>query len=367
MTPAGCRVPVHLPLVAQELMPHEQSGAQRASCVARRRLNPEVLERCLSQDSAVGDAIEGHAAGQGEVLHAGLLVDVPGCPQHGLLGDRLNGGGDIHFPLRQGTFRLAGRAAEEPVKLAIRHDHGVAVPEIVHVQPQRAVGLEVDQLLHDQIVVPGLAIRGQPHQLVLARIDLEPGEVREGGIEQAERMWEIQLVAQFHLVAAADAETGGGPFADAVHRQDGRLLKGRWEECAGRMRFVVFGEDIPALVAVLQGLVHLAGQVQLLLQPDRQTRQELAEAPRGVSQIGFQQPLEFEQGLLIEHDVVEFLRGKARGLEAVIDCVQGEAAVVLDSRESLLLSGRDDLAVAHEGRRTVMIEGRDSQDIHIIS
>ncbi len=45
------------------------------------------------------------------------------------------------------------------------------------------------------------------------------------------------------LVAAADAEAGRGPFADAVEGQDGRLLEGRGEEGAGRVRLVVLGED----------------------------------------------------------------------------------------------------------------------------
>ena len=53
------------------------ADAERAAGVAGRRLNPDVLERPFAQDAAVADAVERHAAGQAQVLHAGLRVDVP--------------------------------------------------------------------------------------------------------------------------------------------------------------------------------------------------------------------------------------------------------------------------------------------------
>ncbi len=42
--------------------------AQRAAGVARRRLNPDVVEAAVAQDLAVGDAIERDAAGEAEIL-----------------------------------------------------------------------------------------------------------------------------------------------------------------------------------------------------------------------------------------------------------------------------------------------------------
>jgi len=55
---------VHGSLVVEELIPHEQRGAQRAAGIARRRLDPDVLEGRFPQDSTVRDAVERHAAGQ---------------------------------------------------------------------------------------------------------------------------------------------------------------------------------------------------------------------------------------------------------------------------------------------------------------
>jgi len=178
---------------------------------------------------------------------------------------------------------------------------------------------------------------------------------------------EVQLVAESDLVALADAEAGGGPFADAIHGEDGGLVEGRGEERAGGVGFVVLGEDVAALVGAVQGLVHLAGQVQLLLEPDGQAREELAESAGGVGQVGLQEAFEFEQGLLIEDDVVEVLRTRSGGLEAVVHGMGGEPAVVLDPREPLLLGGRDDLPVPHEGGGAVVIECRDAEDVHVVS
>jgi hypothetical protein len=44
-------------------------------------------------------------------------------------------------------------------------------------------------------------------------------------------------------------------------------------------------------------------------------------------------------------------------LKAIADRVCGKTAVVALAREALFLSGRDDVAVAHDRRRAVMVEG----------
>jgi hypothetical protein len=47
-------------------MPDQLRHAQRAARVARRRLDPELLERPLAEDPTVAHAVERHAAGQAE-------------------------------------------------------------------------------------------------------------------------------------------------------------------------------------------------------------------------------------------------------------------------------------------------------------
>ena len=114
--------------------------------------------------------------------------------------------------------------------------------------------------LPDQVRVAGLAVGGKAHQLVLAGVDLESGEVGEGRVEQAQGMREVQVVRQVDPIAPARSEAGGGPLADAVQGQDRGLLEGAGKEGAGRVRFVVLDEDVPALVSTSQGLVDLAGR-----------------------------------------------------------------------------------------------------------
>ena len=55
-----------------------------------------------------------------------------------------------------------------------------------------------------------LAIGREPHQLVLAGIDLEAGVIGEGGIEQPERVREMQLLGSVSSLPRPTA-------ADAVH------------------------------------------------------------------------------------------------------------------------------------------------------
>ena len=69
------------------------------------------LERTLAQQPAVADAVERHAAGQAQVLEAGLAVHRARHPQHDLFAHDLHRAGEVHLPLRQlaSPARAAGR------------------------------------------------------------------------------------------------------------------------------------------------------------------------------------------------------------------------------------------------------------------
>ena len=73
--------------------------------------------------------------------------------------------------LGQKLIRRARRLAEEPVELAVRHRQANAVVEIFKVELERAVGLEVDQIVENYRGVTRLPIGSEPHQLVFARCD----------------------------------------------------------------------------------------------------------------------------------------------------------------------------------------------------
>ena len=122
-------------------MPGEQGGAEGATGIAGGGLNPDVVEDSLAQDAAVGDAVQGDAAGEAKIFEAGFAAGVAGDAKHDLFGHVLDGAGEVHVALGEGGFGVAGRAAEEAVEAAIGHGEADAVIEIGHVEPEGAVCL----------------------------------------------------------------------------------------------------------------------------------------------------------------------------------------------------------------------------------
>ena len=188
--------------LVEQLVPDEPRRAERSPRIAGRGLNPDALERSLLQDPAVADAVQRHAAGQAQVPHAGLAVEMPRRPQHGVLGHLLDRGGEIHVALGEQRVRLARRAAKQRVELPGGHRETRAVVEVGQVQPERPVLRDVDEALANEVGVAGLPVGREAHQLVLAGIHLEAAVVGEGRIQQPERVRKADLVRELEAVAA---------------------------------------------------------------------------------------------------------------------------------------------------------------------
>ena len=216
----------------------------RTAGVAHCGLDPDRLEWPFAQDAPVAHAVQRHAAGQAQLFHAGLRLYAAGLTQHDLFADLLDRRGDVHIAPGDGLPAPARRAPEQSVEFPRRHGQALAVVEIRHIQAKRPVGLQVEQVVEDQVGIPRLAVRRQAHQLVFIAIDVESDEIGKRRIEQPERVGKVQLAAELDPVAASDAEATGGPFPDAVHGQDRRLVIGRGIEGAGRVRDVTLGEHI---------------------------------------------------------------------------------------------------------------------------
>jgi hypothetical protein len=60
--------------------------------------------------------------------------------------------------------------------------------------------------------------------------------------------------------------------------------------------------------------------------------------------------------------VIQILDANPRLLEAELDSMAREVRVVLLPREALFLGRRDDLAIDDQGRRRVMVKGRNAED-----
>ena len=80
-------------------------------------------------------------------------------------------------------------------------------------------------MIADRLDILRLAIRCEAHDLVLALVDLEAGEVGKGRIQEADGMREPYLVQHGEIGATAVTDGRGRPFADAVDGQNRRLLE----------------------------------------------------------------------------------------------------------------------------------------------
>ena len=135
------------------------------------------------------------------------------------------------------------------------------------------------------------------------------------------------------------------------------------------MALVVLGEEQPLLpVELRREHRELSGEQallkELLFEPERQRHPERPKAARSELQVGLEQALELQKGLVVEGDVVDVAQADSRFGEAILDGAPWIAAVVLLAAEPLLLGRRHDTAVLDESGRAVVVERRDAEDPH---
>jgi hypothetical protein len=343
---------------------------ERAAGIAGRRLNPDIAELALAHDLAVGDAIERDAAGQAEVLLAGLGREAAGQPQHRLFQHHLHGGREVHVLLLQQRGRIARRRAEQTVEARIGHRQPGAIVEVFEIEPERAVGLEINEIVVDELREARRAVGREPHHLVLAGIDLEAGVVGEGRVQEPEAVGEMDFLGDREVAAVPDRGRRGGPFADAVEGEHRGPLERRGIERGGRVAQMVLAEQEPRLPVEfgVRGL-ELVGQQRLLeqlfAQPQRQRHAKRREAARAAGEIGLEQALELEERLVVEHDPVDVLELNAGLLQAIVDGEPRIAGVELLAGEALFLRGGNEPAVLDDRRGAVVIEGGEAEDAHV--
>src|SRR5262252_1329636 len=111
-------------------------------------------------------------------------------------------------------------------------------------------------MVEDDLGVARGSVRRETHQLVFATVDAEPAIVRKRRVQEPERMREMLLLEHGEAIALAAGQAGSRPFTHAVQRQYRRLFKWRWEERAGRMRFMMLREYIALAVGVVESPIH---------------------------------------------------------------------------------------------------------------
>jgi len=314
-----------------------------------------------SPDPSVADAVKRHAAGQAQVGQPGLLACETRHLDHRFFGDVLDRARQIHLTLGQLGFGLPRRAVEQSLERRAGHRQAVWVREVLHVHPHAAVIAELDEMVLDRLDVLRLAIRRQPHHLVLTGIDSESREVGERRVQKAERVREPLLDEQLDVAAAPDADRRRRPFADAVDGDDRRFLERRGIERGRGVRLVVFAEEDLAVVAG-NLLAQVLGHPQLFADPQRHRHHVRTEAARRAGDIRGQQPLELDERLLVEGDVIQLCGGDARFAQAVLDSPCRKRRIVLLAGEPFFLRGGDDPSVLDEDRRRIMVVRRNPEN-----
>ena len=87
-----------------------------------------------------------------------------------------------------------------------------------------------------------MSIGREPHELVFAAIDLETAIIREGGVQEPQRVREVKLAEDLDVLALSPPDRRRRPFSHAVEGEDRGFLEGRRIKSAGRVRKVMLGE-----------------------------------------------------------------------------------------------------------------------------
>ena len=288
-------------------MPYQHRDSQRAACVSRCWLNPNVFKRAFADQDAVGDTVQRDAARHAQISLAGGLVQMFCSLQNDFFGDRLDRRSQIHVQRFDRCFGFAWFTTEQLMKTRTGHCQAHTIIEKIHVQTKRAVVANFNQVLANQIRIFRFTIGGQSHQLVLARIDSKSTVIGERGVQQTQRVGKTNFVGQFDFVSAADTQRRGRPFADSIHRQNGGFVERRRIKGACRVRLMVFTKTNAALVGTLACRVqtsrNLATQMQFLPRPLRNRFQERSESAWRIAQVGFQQSIKLLKRFFVETNV----------------------------------------------------------------
>ncbi len=372
---AGVGVPHHVAARApQDGVLDVEGGADGRAVVAGGRLGEQLAELRSLEDLAVGDGVQRAAAGQRQLVEAGAALQVLEDVEEDLLVDHLGAVGDVG-PLAEELriLRIARRAQQvgqlgredqahlrRPVVPGHLHAFRV-VAEVVEVQLEPPVVDGVNEL-PELVDVGRLAVRRQAHHLPLLAVAVKADELRDGRVEEAGRVRELDPVDDLQLPIAPHAAHRRHEVAEAVDRQAGRLLERRDEERAGDVRLVVLdgvelglqrprldpqrgGQrlvDAADLGHVGQAILHQLGERRSLL--DRE------------------QDLLVEVGLGIARDghVIQLGGGDARRLQDRLGRQPREAGAVLAAIEPLLFHRAHQLTVLDQRDGGVAVVGIDS-------
>jgi hypothetical protein len=105
-------------------------------------------------------------------------------------------------------------------------------------------------------------------------------------------------------------------------------------------------------------------QQELLFQPHGHGGKKRLETTRSETDIGFEEPLEFDKRLVIEHNVFEILDSDTSFVQTILNGMTWKTWIMLLSRKALFLRRSDDLAILNKTGGAVMVVRRDTENMH---
>ena len=182
-------------------------------------------------------------------------------------------------------------------------------------------------------------------------------------------MREGYLLDHPQAVPAPYRHRGGRPLTHPVHGKNCRVRERRRKKRARRVAQVMFREQqLPLPIHVSSQCPQLAAQdpflKKLLLDPQGHRDGKRTHSPRRKCQVRFQQALELQEWLLVEHHQVQRARPALQLAQTVRGRPRGKRRIVPDTCESFLLRGSHHASVLHQGGGTIVIKSRDPQHAH---
>ncbi len=318
-----------------------ERGAERGAVIAGGGLDIDVVEEAGLQEAAVGGAVEGDAAGHGELAEAGLAAEVTADVEHDFVEAFLESGGDVTMIVGGVAVRDAG-GDQVLFEVAAGGAVGFAVEALIVEAKDgnfdQAVVEELDGLLEKVTIAGGIAVGREAHDLVFVRVEVEAKVQCDDGIEDADRVLcgDFGELVDFVVVRVVSGDRVS--FAHAIEDDDEGFVPAGGVVGAGGVGEMMI--DVVDLVGGKAGkmLVHLAEQLF--------AREDLFVLLSGS---GVEHESSFE-GRVVEGmgEFVDVTGLEAGGFEAVVDRVYGEVTGVLFAAEAFFGGAGDDFAVDHE-------------------
>lgn len=171
--------------LSRQLHMGEGGGAEGGPRIARGGLHKEIPERPVHVEAAIGDAVEGDAPRQTQVVARRDVVEVANLVEENLFEDHLQAAGDIDVDGGNLALGHPWFHAKQGRQQRRKHPSLLGKIKVGRAQAELAAGQHRDELAH-LVGETGGAIGGQAHHLVFVAQHRKTEEIRDGAVQQAQ-------------------------------------------------------------------------------------------------------------------------------------------------------------------------------------